>query len=653
MRKLSTLRVPRNYWLKEKNFENFKIFLNKFKDSIDRVALFCPDCHTPVTLKTAEEMLNIARERMAEIRKLGFSAGINVLATIGHHSQYLEKSFNSQHRRMTNKSGEICPGSYCPSDESYISEYVKPLYQIVASAEPEFIWIDDDMRYGHFPIGYGCFCNGCIEKFNRDYGFSYSREELVKQLEDAKNISLRKKWLHHQSEKIRGVLSAVAETVYAHNPEIKMGLMTGERYFEGFEFESWAATLSQNGKHNIMWRPGGGNYNDLDSCEAIEKQVQTGRQCAPLPAYVDEIYYELESHPNIPLKKSPVSTANEGILSICSGCSGVAWNMMPKRLCDAENIFRAIKEKTPFMQLLSDSFKNGKNLGIYDGWHPAAQAVVPDFFSDYGGMYANGTKEIDLLGLPRSYSICKASAFVLQGIQPLAFSDEEIIFILSHGVYMDAVAADTLCKLGYEKYIGFKKGREIEDDLKEVCLNHPFNIGIEGESRSCFSVFAGEQSYELIPDEKAEIISNIQDIDGNVKYPCASGCFENELGGRIAVCGYFPWTDITDYDKALQMKRLFAYLSNGNLEADIHSYHRLKLFVRETEQSEYAIVLYNCNLDEVNDAQIRIREKGDYIIIDESMQKSELKSVGGEAGGTLYQLPKLSPNSFYYITKRG
>lgn len=46
MRKLSTLRVPRNYWLKEKNFENFKIFLNKFKDSIDRVALFCPDCHT-------------------------------------------------------------------------------------------------------------------------------------------------------------------------------------------------------------------------------------------------------------------------------------------------------------------------------------------------------------------------------------------------------------------------------------------------------------------------------------------------------------------------------------------------------------------------------------------------------------------------------
>ena len=85
MRKLSTLRVSRNHWFKKEDFEAFKKFLCEYKDSIDRVSLFCPDCHTPVTLKTAEETAALVKERMSEIRRLGFSAGINVLATIGHH----------------------------------------------------------------------------------------------------------------------------------------------------------------------------------------------------------------------------------------------------------------------------------------------------------------------------------------------------------------------------------------------------------------------------------------------------------------------------------------------------------------------------------------------------------------------------------------
>ena len=651
MRKLSTLRVWRNHWFNKEDFDNFKSFLNKYNDSIDRVSLFCPDCHTPVTLETAKEVAAIVKERMAEIRGLGFSAGINVLATIGHHPQYPEKSLQSHHRHMTNKKGDICIGSYCPGDENYISEYIKPLYKIVLLAEPEFIWIDDDMRYGHFPIGYGCFCDGCIEKFNSDYHYAYSREELVSLLEDENNISLRKEWLHHQTEKNCGVLSAVADTVYSTNPSVKLGLMTGERYFEGFEFENWAACLSQNGAHNIMWRPGGGNYTDFDSVEAREKENQTGRQCAYLPDYVDEIHYELESWAYNPLKKSPCSTANEGIFSICNGCNGVAWNMMPKRLCDAGNIFDAIKAKTPFMESLCKSFKTGKNLGIYDGWHPKAQSVLPDFFADYGGMYAEGMKEIDFLGLPRSYNLYKASAFVLQGKQPLAFSDEELMHILSKGVYMDAVAADTLYKMGYEKYIGFKIERKVEDDLKEVCLNHPFNEGIEGEFRFCYSVFANGKAFSLIPDDNAEVISDIEDVDGNVKYPCAMGCFENELGGRVVVSGYYPWTDLLDYDKALQIKRVFNYLSGGKIEAYINSYHRLKLYVRETKPNEFAAVIYNCNLDEIKNAEIYISGNKEYFLIDEHLNKTALKPLCKKADGTIYLLPDLQPNSFYFVKK--
>ena len=49
---------------------------------------------------------------------------------------------------------------------------------------------------------------------------------------------------------------------------------------------------------------------------------------------------------------------------------------------------------------------------------------------------------------------------------------------------MDADAADILCKMGFGKYIGFKKGDETVDDLSEVCLNHPLNKGIGRKARS-------------------------------------------------------------------------------------------------------------------------------------------------------------------------
>ena len=59
----------------------------------------------PVTA-AAEETAALVKERMSEIRRLGFSAGINVLATIGHHPQYPDKCLHSHYRHMTNKNGE-------------------------------------------------------------------------------------------------------------------------------------------------------------------------------------------------------------------------------------------------------------------------------------------------------------------------------------------------------------------------------------------------------------------------------------------------------------------------------------------------------------------------------------------------------------------
>ncbi len=649
MENISTLRVSISHWLRDEDFAVFKRFLKENKECINRVALFSSGGHTPLKLETAVEHAHVLKSRIKEVQSMGFSAGINILATLGHHPQYLDRYYQSNHTHMTNKNGETCLGSYCPGNEEYLNEYVRPLYLSMLSAEPEFIWVDDDVRYGHFPIGYGCFCNGCIDRFNKEFGYSFTRDTLVKELEKSDSISVRKEWLQHQSGKIERLLTFIADTAYSHNPNVKLGLMTGERYFEGFDFEGWAKALSQNGKHKIMWRPGGGAYDDLDFTETVDKSVEVGRQSAYLPDYVDEVAYELESWPYQPIKKSPRSTVIESILSIANGCNAVAWNLLPERLENAQITFDSIKKSTPFIKKIALSFDRGCNLGVYDGWHPLAQSVVPDFFGDYGGMYADGMREIDLIGLPRCYNFYKASAYVLKGNQPWAFSDSEIMHMLSKGIYADAPAIKALCDMGYGKYTGFKVGEPIKSDLKEVYLNHFINRGFEGSSRSCFEVLSKGRAFSLIPDAKAEIICNIQDLDDQVINECSMGYYRNELGGKIVAAGYYPWIDLVDDYKSLQMKRIFRLLAEDAIQAYVYSYNRLRLYVRETNNNSFGIIVFNCNFDIISGAKIYIESKEKVVLWNESMKTISLNPIESKGKGSIYDLPELLPYSFCMI----
>ncbi len=149
-----------------------------------------------------------------EIRPHGFRPGINLLATIGHHPEDLDYSIQGEYRPMTNIHGDTCAGSYC------------------------------------IPIGNGCFCAGCIDLFNRTNGTSYTRESLKAAL-DREDIPLRQTWLRHQSDSIIRLFREIGKTVRAVSEDITLGFMTGERYFEGYDFAGFADALSDGRKYNI------------------------------------------------------------------------------------------------------------------------------------------------------------------------------------------------------------------------------------------------------------------------------------------------------------------------------------------------------------------------------------------------------------------
>ena len=225
--------------------------LKAYPTGIKEIAFFTNNVHSPFTLKEAERRAEKLKEYIKKAKSEGYRAGINHLTTIGHHEEDLDYTLGDKYTYMTGVSGKTCHGSYCMNDDNFINEYVIPLYKMLAKTEPVFILVDDDIRYGHMPIGYGCFCDKCIEKFNKKNGFNFTRETLIEKL-NSDDVELRKLWLIKQSEAIENILYLIGKAVRSVNENITLGFMTGERYFEGYRFDKWAEALSDGGKYEII-----------------------------------------------------------------------------------------------------------------------------------------------------------------------------------------------------------------------------------------------------------------------------------------------------------------------------------------------------------------------------------------------------------------
>ncbi|MCK4590874.1 MAG: hypothetical protein KAT86_03900, partial [Candidatus Latescibacteria bacterium] len=184
----------------EKRFHELLKLLEKYKGVTDEITFFTSETHPPLPLEVVKERAELLSKRMSEVRKMGYHTGINILATIGHHNENLPHSLSGDYTPMTDMEGHVCLGSFCPNDES-MRETIRQLYEIIASADPDYIWIDDDVRLlGHLPIKETCFCDNCLRIFEQEYGAKYTRKSLKVAFSSGpleKKLQVRRAWLQH------------------------------------------------------------------------------------------------------------------------------------------------------------------------------------------------------------------------------------------------------------------------------------------------------------------------------------------------------------------------------------------------------------------------------------------------------------------------
>ena len=646
-----SFRIGPELSLSEGRFTELLNLFDKYKGVTDDITFFSSVTHAPLPVDVFNSRLEILADRMAVAGERGYRTGVNILTTIGHHNEDLPYSLKGEYTNMTGIDGNISEGTFCPNDDN-MREYIRGIYKVTAEARPDYIWIDDDIRMGHKEIGYGCFCDNCLTIFKNESGTEYSRESISiafdKGTEEDK-LKLRKDWLQHNRNTISRLFELIERTVHEVGPDISLGFMTGDRFFEGYDFSNWAKILSGPDNVPVMWRPGGGFYQDNVTGELAGKSHDIGRQISQLPKEVVNIQSEIENFTYQRLKKSENIVVLETASHIAAGSRGAAFNVLSfydEPLTEYEPLVKKLSEARPFFDLMANKFGTSDVIGASALWNRDSYATMN---MEQGNWLKSGNPAIEPemyeIGIPAAYSQDNAQVLFLDGDNVLAYSQKELEDILAGSVYMNAEALERLNMMGLSHLTGFKVQSEKSVDQIEEFTDHNLNGEFKGSQRNNRQSFYKSIAYSLEKtNSKAESLTYLTDHSGYDSGSVTMGIFENKVGGRICVSGYYPWTFMSNLSKSTQIKTVLRWLSRDSLPSYISSFHKANLWHREVGGGAFALAVTNSSFDEADNMEIMINtDIGSIRVFDMDCKETIVPSTGRDGPYQKFVLPHLDP----------
>jgi hypothetical protein len=610
---LISFRVGPAHWLEDQPFHLLLNFLSEHEGIVNELSFFTSDTHPPLPLEVIEQRAERLAVILPKVRLAGMRAGINVLSTMGHHEENLENSLKARWQRVRDPFGNESRGSFCPAHPE-LQEYARQIYAALAKANPDFFWIDDDIRLlGHKPVTFTCFCDLCLRNFSAESGTSYTAETLVAAFDSGSTedkIAIRRRWLEHNRGTTDQILRVVENAVHSVKPGLPLGFMTGDRFYEGYDFERWAKTLAGPGLAPVRWRPGGGFYSDETLLNLVDKAHAVGRQVASLPAFVVNIQSEVENFPYQPLRKSVKTTVTEASTYMAAGTTGTAFNvlsLMPGPLDEYKPLYERIAEFRPLYARMKSELGRSVVRGVWPAWNKDAFAALNldgKWFSG-GKLPFNDPYTLGEIGIPMAYSNAGASVTALTGAMVRLFSIEELREMFRGGVLMDVEAWIELRNLGLAKWTGLDEISVIEHDSFEVLSGDPVNGSFAGWSRDCRQSFSPNRAYSMRPVNGARILAGLKQYGGRDAGPCAIA-YENDLGGRVVVMGYFPWSQFHDLGKATQMKSICQWLSRDGMPLRIDTFAKVAVWCRAGERGSQGIIILNTSLDSITELVISV-----------------------------------------------
>ena len=224
-------------------------------------------------------------EKMAlmadKFRDMGIIPSLQVVA-LGHGDGAVPDT-SIHWGTMVGPNGEKTHSVNCPRQEAYLEAMEKAFVPYVEKVKPHSIYLDDDLRLvSHSPAPMGCYCDTCVDLFNKEYGYSFNRETLVAGLlANKENGELRKKWVAFGQESLAGVVRAISRGVHKVSPETRIGLQHTSFHrnlLDGWDWNPMFRAMKEETGLTPVSRPGHGFYNDHAPRGMIEKGLELARQ---------------------------------------------------------------------------------------------------------------------------------------------------------------------------------------------------------------------------------------------------------------------------------------------------------------------------------------------------------------------------------------
>jgi hypothetical protein len=643
-----SFRIGPPQWMPENRYGELLALFEKYKGVTDEITFFTSFTHPPLPLDTVKSRCELLAKRMPQARALGYRAGINILSTIGHHEENLPNSLSGNYTNLTDIDGNLCRGSFCPNDPRF-QEYVRELYQIVTAAKPDYIWIDDDVRLaGHMPVYLTCFCDHCLATFEKESGRQFTRASLKSAFLEGppdQRTAICKAWLDHNRATINRLFTLIERTVHEVKPGLPLGFMTGDRFFEGYDFDNWAKTLAGPANAPVYWRPGGGFYEDSWTTGLIGKSHDIGRQVSKLPPSILLIQSEIENFPYQRLKKAVNTTALEAASHMGSGCTGAAFNVLSgnnEPLDEFEPMVARLRKARPFYDLMAKHLGRAEPIGLFTAWNKDS-ALAANMFGGAG--FWGESAQVFEIGLPTAYGPNGAAVTLLFPQSLATMSKDEITKTLSSGVYTDAATLTQLNQMGFQELTGVAVDGVLPIDCIEELTDHPLNAPFAGRQRDCRQSFNHAPGFALKKvDPKAQTLARLVDYGGKETAATSMAVFENRLGGRVCVAGYFPWTFLHSLSKSAQMKSVTRWLSRDRLPAYVASYHKVNLWARAPADGRLAIAMVNASFDPADELVLALLTQSDKItVIDMDGKSSVVVESGRDGPYRRFTLPQVEP----------
>ena len=545
-----TLRLGNSYRFKN-NCEQLIDLFNSYRGCCDEIWL-CSQSAFP-KMETHEEIAAGYVETAKLFRDAGIKVSVQITNTIGH-GQSIEKGDStglnyegSPVRRQIGHDGKRADYCYCCNDP-YMRDYSVKVVETYSRIMPHTMWIDDDLRPEyHHPVLYPCFCEGCMDKFNKQYGLKLTREELVHKINgsdgndgnDGNGLTWRSRWVGFLRDSLKDFTRILSEAVIRVSPDSYIAYQYPfvTNYAGADNRFIFDAMYEVSGKPPKS-RAGHSFYDDAKPLEMLDKAFHIHYSNRMLPDYVVDRRCEIENIPNVPFGKTIFGTMTESSLYLAYGCNALTYSILGAYEPPSwtERKMQNLVSHRNYWEKLAKAAEISKTGGV-------AIAVADDMhlFADDGPEFdwvnhrwSEATRPSQY-GMPLGFDDSAAKVTLLTKKLAEALSDDVIKKLMQRPVITQTEVVDYLIKRGFSFGESLKLTTNPIVTIMEQYTDHPINGEYAGQTWR--ATFKTDNAWSISGENVIALSRYVSTIRNNEDYGTASALLVLENNVRWAVIG--------------------------------------------------------------------------------------------------------------------